>query len=121
MIGFGVQAKTLSFDGQGGNCKDFQSVTSLTDDTKIRGTMSNNYDSLGGRASISIPDISGGYAPKDLVDGVTDIIVNIAVNKGHDSNFNIGKTTLCLKIIAAPFFRVMAGQPICIPLTGLSI
>ncbi|MBN1601245.1 MAG: DUF362 domain-containing protein [Chitinispirillaceae bacterium] len=98
LIGFGVQPKNIVlFDGQGGNWKDFQSVTSLTDDTKIRGTMSNKYDSLGGRASISIPDISSGYAPKDLVDGVTDIIVNIAVNKGHDSNFNIGKTTLCLK------------------------
>jgi uncharacterized protein (DUF362 family) len=47
--------------------------------------------------SVAIPDISAGYGPADLVNGVTDIIVNIAVNKGHDSNFNVGKTTLCLK------------------------
>lgn len=98
LIGFGVQPKNIVlFDGQGPNWKDFQTVTSLTDATKIRGTMSNSYDSLGGKASISIPNISAGFAPKNLVDGITDIIVNIAVNKGHDSNFKVGKTTLCLK------------------------
>ncbi|MBN1307625.1 MAG: DUF362 domain-containing protein [Chitinispirillaceae bacterium] len=98
LVGYGVQPKNIVlFDGQGAAWKDYQSVTSLTDSTKILGTISNSYDSMGGRASVNIPGITAGYAPKDLVDGVTDIIVNIAVNKGHESPFNVGKTTLCLK------------------------
>ncbi len=98
LIGFGVQpANIVLFDGQGGDWAQYQSFMSLTDNTKIRAVLSNKYDSLGGEAPVAIPSISGGSGPKDLVDGVTDIIVNIAVNKGHDSPFNVGKLTLCLK------------------------
>jgi hypothetical protein len=98
LTGYGVPAKNIVlFDGQGGGWATYKDWVSLTDQTKIPGIMSKNYDDLGGKAAYTITGISGGNAPKDLASGVTDIIVNIAVNKGHDSNFNVGKTTLCLK------------------------
>jgi hypothetical protein len=98
LIGFGVKpANIVHFDGQGAFLNKYASIVSLTDETKIRGVASSSYDDMGGRANVTIPGINGGYGPADLVNGVTDIIVNIAVNKGHDSNFNVGKTTLCLK------------------------
>lgn len=98
LTGYGVQPKNIVlFDGQGGDWQTYKNFVSLTDNTKIRAVLSNKYDDLGGKANCTITSINGGYAPKDLVDGVTDIIVNIAVNKGHDSQFNVGKTTLCLK------------------------
>jgi hypothetical protein len=98
LIGFGVQpANIVHFDGQGGNWQAFAAEVSLTDETKIPGVFSDNYDALGGQSDVTVPNVNGGYAPADLVNGVTDIIVNIAVNKGHNSNFNVGKTTLCLK------------------------
>lgn len=98
LIGFGVQpANIVLFDGQGGNWQKFKAAVSLTDATKVRGVMTNSYDDLGGQADVTIPNVNGGYAPADLVNGVTDIIVNIAVNKGHASNFRVGRTTLCLK------------------------
>ncbi len=98
LTGYGVQPKNIVlFDGQGPGWATYQNWVSLTDTTKIAGVLSNNYNSLGGKATVKIPEISDSNGPADLVNGVTDIIVNIAVNKGHDSNFNIGKATLCLK------------------------
>lgn len=100
LIDFGVlPANIVMFDGQGGMWSTYQSSVSLTDNTKIRAKMSNKYDDVGGQSAVTIPEISNsGYAPGDLVKGVTDIIVNIAVNKGHNSpTFNVGMTTLCLK------------------------
>jgi hypothetical protein len=100
LFDFGVQpANIVMFDGQGGNWSTYQTVVSLTDNTKIRAKLSNKYDDVGGQTAVTIPEISPtGYAPGDLVKGTTDIIVNIAVNKGHNSpTFNVGMTTLCLK------------------------
>lgn len=99
LIDFGVQPKNIvMFDGQGGMWKTYENSVDLKDSTKIRAVLSNSYSAVGGQANIKIPEITDGYAPGDLVNGVTDIIVNIAVNKGHDSpTFNVGMTTLCLK------------------------
>ncbi|HEX2957052.1 MAG TPA: FlgD immunoglobulin-like domain containing protein [Chitinispirillaceae bacterium] len=99
LIDFGVQPENIvMFDGQGMSWKTYESVVSLTDNTKIRAKLSNSYSALGGQTDIKIPDISAGFAPGDLVKGTTDIIVNIAVNKGHNSpSFKVGMTTLCLK------------------------
>lgn len=99
LIDFGVQpANIVMFDGQGMSWKTYQSSVSLTDSKKIRAVLSNNYSAVGGQTDVKIPEISAGFAPGDLVKGATDIIVNIAVNKGHNSpTFNVGMTTLCLK------------------------
>lgn len=103
LIDFGVQpANIVMFDGQGqyrGPNGTYKSSVSLTDNTKIRAKLSDSYSDLGGSAAVKIPEINNsGYAPGDLVKGNTDIIVNIAVNKGHASpTFNVGMTTLCLK------------------------
>lgn len=99
LIDFGVQPSNMVlFDGQGAAYAQYTNFVSLTDDTKIRCVLSNKMDSMGGRAAVTIPNVTGSGAPKDLVDGKTDIIVNIAVNKGHASpTFGVGLTTLCLK------------------------
>lgn len=98
LTGFGVvPANIVLFDGQGQYWDIYKDDVSLTDTKKIAGKVSKNYSDLGGKASVTVPNVTGGNAPADLVNGVTDIIVNIAVNKGHNSTFNVGKTTLCLK------------------------
>lgn len=111
LIDFGVQpANIVMFDGQGGDWKTYESSVSLTDETKIRARLSNSYSDVGGQADVKIPEISNGYAPGDLVNGKTDIIVNIAVNKGHDSpTFNVGMTTLCLKNHFGTFLNNSSG------------
>lgn len=112
LIDLGVQpANIVLFDGQGSSWATYKSVVSLTDATKIRGKLSNLYDDVGGQADVKIPEISpSGYAPGDLVKGTTDIIVNIAVNKGHNSpTFNVGMTTLCLKNHFGTFLNKGSG------------
>jgi len=99
LIGFGVVPENIVlFDGQGGAYAQYTNFVSLTDATKIRGVLSNKMDSMGGRANATIPNVTGSGCSKDLIDGKTDIIVNIAINKGHNSpSFGVGLTTLCLK------------------------
>ena len=110
LVDFGVQpANIVLFDGHGMSWRTYQSSVSLTDNTKIRATISNSYNDLGGQTNVNIPDINGGSAPGDLVNGTTDIIVNIAVNKGHNSPFNVGKTTLCLKNHFGTFLKGAYG------------
>lgn len=99
LIDFGVKPENIVlFDGQGADWQSYEPYVSLTDDTLIRAKLSNSYSDVGGKVEVQIPDIDKGYAPGDMVNGATDIVVNIAVNKGHNSpTFNIGMTTLCLK------------------------
>jgi hypothetical protein len=112
LIGYGVQPKNIVlFDGQGSAWAEYTNFISLTDTTKIRAVLSNKYDSMGGSANVTIPDVPAGVGPADLVNGITDIIVNIAVNKGHDSpTFHVGMTTLCLKNHYGTFLRKAAGM-----------
>jgi len=58
----------------------------------------------GGTASAAVPNLGNQNCPADFANGITDIIVNIAVNKGHNSPHanetgqgNTGGCTLCLK------------------------
>ncbi len=101
LFGFGVQpANIVVYDGHSNAAKDdskdkYLSCASLTDSSKIRAVISDHYKDMGGVQSVTIPGVATAVGPKNLIAGVTDILVNIAVNKGH-SEF-AGTTTLCLK------------------------
>jgi hypothetical protein len=65
--------------------------------------VSDKNSAMGGMMKISIPaPKAGSYnCSRVLADGTIDILVNIAVNKGHDQS--LGKTTLTLKNHAGTF------------------
>ncbi|MBN1758205.1 MAG: DUF362 domain-containing protein [Chitinispirillaceae bacterium] len=100
-------ANIVVFDGHGnaGGNNKYANYASLTDPAKIRANISNRFEGVNHTQNISIACTRAdgtsrtiqAVGPKDFIDGTTDIIVNIAVNKGHDSEFGVGKVTLCLK------------------------
>jgi hypothetical protein len=98
-VSYGVLPENIiMFDGQGAGWNAYADFVSLTDVTKIRCVNTNDMLKAGGEGSVTIPNITGMKCPKYLLDGGFDIIVNIAVNKGHASpTFGVGLTTLCLK------------------------
>ena len=103
LTGFGVQPSNIVlFDGGGnasGNDK-YTSYCSLTDTSKILAVVSNLYDGLNGRVPITnIPNVTGISCAADLVNNVTDILINVAVNKTHNTKFegSTGRCTLSLK------------------------
>jgi hypothetical protein len=65
--------------------------------------VSDKYRALGGTAKVQIPaPKKGNYScAKALVDGAIDLLVDIAVNKGHQQGF--GGTTLTMKNHAGTF------------------
>lgn len=65
--------------------------------------VSEKHKALGGTMKLSIPEPHPGNfsCSRALVDGSIDILVNIAVNKGHDEK--LGKATLTLKNNAGTF------------------
>jgi hypothetical protein len=101
------------YDGHGnaaGNDK-YTPYGSPTDPSKIRAIISEKFSAMGGVKNVSIP-VTGttlsGVGPTNLVDGITDILVNIAVNKGHLSQ--VGTTTLCLKAHFGTFLDREGGS-----------
>jgi hypothetical protein len=71
---------------------------------KIPGVTSSKSSGLGGTVSAAIPNKGSGNCPAYLANGTIDILVNIAVNKGHTTptnggvnQGNTGGATLCLK------------------------
>jgi hypothetical protein len=74
---------------------------SLTDATKIRATVSKYAQSLGGMVPVTIAASTKSIsAVGDLVNGVIDILVNIAVLKVHSgpgTSYQFGSCSLCMK------------------------
>jgi hypothetical protein len=73
--------------------------------TKYPGTVSSGTGDLGGSTNVAIPNVTATQpCPTDLANGTIDILINIAVNKGHNSPLlnstgqgNTGGCTLCHK------------------------
>jgi hypothetical protein len=99
--GFGVQGKNIIiYDGCGdasGNTK-YTPYCSLTDTTKINASVSAGNSLLGNRTPVTIDGWTNGSftCTADLALGNVDILINFAVNKGHDRAAN-GYFTLCMK------------------------
>jgi Domain of unknown function (DUF362) len=99
--GFGVLGKNIIiYDG----CNDASGSTkytpycSLTDATKINASVSTGDSLLGGKTSVTISGWTQNpfTCTSDIALGNVDILINCAVNKGHDRN-NTGYYTLCMK------------------------
>ncbi len=73
--------------------------------SKYPGVISNGTGSMGGgTTSVAVPMAGNQTCPTNLANGTIDILVNIAVNKGHNSPYqnhtgqgNTGGCTLCHK------------------------
>ncbi len=57
--------------------------------------VSNKNDALGGTTTVTIPGGASYSCTKDIADGVIDLLINCAVNKGHGSTY--GSCTLTCK------------------------
>jgi hypothetical protein len=99
--GFGVPGKNIIiYDG----CNDASGSTkytpycSLTDSTKVNAAVSAGDSLLGGKTSVTIANWTQNpfTCTTDIALGNVDIIINCAVNKGHDRNYT-GYYTLCMK------------------------
>jgi hypothetical protein len=99
--GFGVQGKNIIiYDG----CNDasgsskYTPYCSLTDTTKINAAVSVGNSLLGNRTPVTIDGWTNGSftCTADIALGNVDILINCAVNKGHDRAAN-GYFTLCMK------------------------
>ncbi len=79
----------------------YTSYASLTDSTKIRAVVSVRAASLNGFKAVTITNATKPMScVADLVDGVIDILVNIAVCKVHDGpggNYGYGSCSFCMK------------------------
>jgi hypothetical protein len=116
--GMGVPgANIIVYDGgnsaSGGSCNDIAEYTPYFNAAgtggKYPGITSVNGVGLGGVSSAPVPNNPTGGStqacPKYIADGTIDILVNIAVNKGHrtpahndgNNQGNTGGVTLCLK------------------------
>jgi hypothetical protein len=100
LSGLGVQGKNIIiYDGStnaNGNDK-YSSYCSLTDATKISAMVSNGNDALGGTTPVTIEGWTKSVTcTADIALGKIDILINCAVNKGHDWASN-GYYTLCMK------------------------
>jgi len=99
--GFGVQGKNIIiYDGcndASGNSK-YTPYCSLTDATKVNAQVSVGNSLLGNRTPVTIEGWTNGSftCTADIALGNVDILINLAVNKGHDRAAN-GYFTLCMK------------------------
>lgn len=97
--GFGVQGKNIViYDGAANASGSYSPYCSLTDSTKINAVVSNGNDALGGTVPVTIEGWTSKqfYCTADIALSKVDIIINCAVNKGHDRAAN-GYYTLCMK------------------------
>jgi hypothetical protein len=99
IAGLGVPAANIIvYDG---GPESFASATSnyapyfsTSDSSKIPGVVSKLNDSLGGTTNAPLPDGTTASCTADVANGKIDILVNIAINKGH---IYYGKASLCMK------------------------
>jgi hypothetical protein len=98
LAGFGVlPANIIIYDGQAtynGGASNYVSYFSATDTSKTPGAVSTNNSLLGGTTSAPIPGGSSANCTADIANGVIDILIDIATNKGHDL---MGRATLSMK------------------------
>jgi hypothetical protein len=98
MAGFGVPAANIViYDGNttyGAGISNYNSYFSLTDTSKIQAVVSSYNTGMGGTVKANIPGGSSANCSADIANGVTDILINIANNKGHTM---MGKATLSMK------------------------
>ena len=99
---FGVPAANIIlYDANSDASSCYSSYASLTDATKIRATVSKYAQSLGGMVPVTITASTktmSGVA--DLVNGVIDILVDIAIVKRHSgpgTSYLYGSCSLCMK------------------------
>ena len=97
--GLGVPASNIIvYDGGPSSfaqyTSNYTSYFSTTDTSKIPGVISNINDALGGTTNGKLPDGSTATCTADVANGKVDILVSVAVNKGHP---NFGGATLCMK------------------------
>jgi hypothetical protein len=112
----GVPAANITLFDAHGDASSCYTTTyaSLTDATKIRATVSKFAQSVGGMVPVTIAastkSISG---VGDLVNGVIDILVNIAVLKVHSgpgTSFQFGSCSLCMKNHLGTFMNAGSDQ-----------
>jgi hypothetical protein len=99
MAGLGVPASNIIvYDGglaaYASATSNYVSYFSTTDKAKIPGVVSNLNDALGGTIDAPLPDGTSAACTADIASGKVDIIINIAINKGH---IYYGKASLCMK------------------------
>ncbi|MGB8298195.1 MAG: DUF362 domain-containing protein, partial [Polyangia bacterium] len=97
LAGYGVlPANIIIYDGQSAytGTSLYTSYFSLTDTTKTPAVVSNLNGSLGGAVKVTLPGGASTNCTADIANGVIDILINIANNKGHDL---MGGATLCMK------------------------
>jgi hypothetical protein len=94
-------ANIILYDANSDASKCYTTYASLTDSSKIRATVSVKSQSLGGQAPVTIAAATKtmtGVA--DLVNGVIDILVNVAIIKRHSgpgTAYAYGSCSLCMK------------------------
>jgi Domain of unknown function (DUF362) len=94
-------ANIILYDANSDASKCYSTYASLTDSTKIRATVSVKSQSLGGQTPVTIDAATKtmtGVA--DLVNGVIDILVNVAIIKRHSgpgTAYAYGSCSLCMK------------------------
>jgi hypothetical protein len=96
-------ANIVLYDANSDASKCYTTYASLTDATKIRAVVSVKAQSLGGQADVTIATATKtmtGVA--DFVNGVTDILVNVAVLKYHGGPSSaphplFGSCSMCMK------------------------
>jgi hypothetical protein len=94
-------ANIVLYDANSDASSCYSTYASLTDATKIRATVSKYGQSLGGMKAVTITAADRNIsAVGDFVDGVTDILVDIAVVKVHSgpgTSYSFGSCSLCMK------------------------
>jgi hypothetical protein len=94
-------ANIILYDANSDASKCYSTYASLTDSTKIRATVSVKSQSLGGQVGVTIAASTktmSGVA--DLVNGVIDILVDVAIIKRHSgpgTAYAYGSCSLCMK------------------------
>jgi hypothetical protein len=102
---FGVPpGNIVLYDANSDASKCYSTYASLTDATKIRAVVSVKAQSLGGMVDVTIANVAiAGRAitgVADFVNGVTDILVDIAIVKRHSgpgTSYSFGSCSLCMK------------------------
>jgi hypothetical protein len=104
-FGFGVPASNIivyhgGTQAYAANIACYRPYFSTSDAAKIPGVVSNGNDALGGTARAALPDGASYPCTADIANGKVDILVNVAVNKGHPA---FGGATLCMKNLFGTF------------------
>jgi len=94
-------ANIILYDANSSAATTYATYASLTDATKIRATVSDKAQSLGGMVPVTVAGSTKSIsAVADLVNGVIDILVDIAalkIHSGPGTSYGFGGCSLCMK------------------------